>query len=251
MAIYSFGAGTLIATRQDVAGSTPTNFGTLQNVSVEFSGESKKLFGQKQYPVAVARGQQTITCSAEAANFSANLFNSTFFGGTLASGSTALAVTEAGSIPATTTYTVTVTNSATWVADEGVTYAATGLPFTKVATTPTVGEYSVAAGVYTFAAADASLAVFISYTYTISASGQTLTMTNPLQGINPVFSVVLRQQVTLGGGLKWAMLKLNSCVSSKLTASTKQADFGIPKFDFDAFADASDNVFTWSFSEVS
>ena len=44
-------------------------------------------------------------------------------------------------------------------------YAATGAPLTPVAGAPGSGQYSVAAGVYTFSAGDAGAAVLISYGY--------------------------------------------------------------------------------------
>ncbi len=63
-----------------------------------------------------------------------------------------------------TTFTVTATHSAVFVLDNGVTYA-NGTALVKVDTGPGLGQYSVASGVYTFAAADASAHVLVSYLY--------------------------------------------------------------------------------------
>lgn len=52
-----------------------------------------------------------------------------------------------------------------WASDQGVAYALTGAALTLVASTPAEGQYSVSAGVYTFAAADASAALLVSYGY--------------------------------------------------------------------------------------
>ena len=52
-----------------------------------------------------------------------------------------------------------------WVSDLGVTYAQSGAPLTAVVAAPTAGQYSVAAGVYSFAAADAGASVSLSYGY--------------------------------------------------------------------------------------
>ena len=49
-----------------------------------------------------------------------------------------------------------------WASDAGVTYA-NGAALTAVAANPAVGEYAVANGTYTFAAADAGAAVLLSY----------------------------------------------------------------------------------------
>jgi hypothetical protein len=251
MSNYSFGAGFLFGTRTDIANSTPQLFGTLQDVSVEFSASTKQLFGQNQFAVMVARGQAKISCKAKMGSLSANLFNSLYFGGTMSSGSTAMAISEAGAIPASTAYTVTVSNSATFLSDEGAFYVSTGVPFIKVAGAPAVGQYSVSAGVYTFAAADASAAVLISYSYGVAASGQKITVTNQPVGSNPVFSAALFTQANTPTGKKTAVLNLRACVASKLSLATKIEDFTIPELDFDAFADASGNVFDWSFNEVS
>ena len=63
MALYTFGSGALFAVRGDVANSTPVKFGALQEASVEFSASSKELYGQFQFPLAVARGTSTVSIS--------------------------------------------------------------------------------------------------------------------------------------------------------------------------------------------
>ena len=52
-----------------------------------------------------------------------------------------------------------------WASDLGVTYAESGAPLTAVAAAPAAGQYSVAAGVYSFAAADAGASISLSYGY--------------------------------------------------------------------------------------
>jgi hypothetical protein len=75
-------------------------------------------------------------------------------------------VTETATIPGTAPYAVSVEFATLWDADRGVVYGATGVALVKVAANPTEGKYSVAAGVYTFAVADKSKALRISYQYT-------------------------------------------------------------------------------------
>jgi hypothetical protein len=76
-------------------------------------------------------------------------------------------VSEAGTIPAAPgPYTVTVAKAAAWTGDGGVVFALTGVPLVKVAAAPAAGQYAVAAGVYTFNAADAAKQVTINYTVT-------------------------------------------------------------------------------------
>ena len=52
-----------------------------------------------------------------------------------------------------------------WAVDQGVTYASSGVAFTPVSGIPSVGQYNVTAGAYTFSAGDANAAVLISYSY--------------------------------------------------------------------------------------
>jgi len=69
-------------------------------------------------------------------------------------------VTEAATVP-TSPYQVTVSQSAEFSCDIGVTYA--GSPLVRVAANPAAGQYAVSAGVYTFAAADAGHALTVTY----------------------------------------------------------------------------------------
>jgi Conserved hypothetical protein 2217 (DUF2460) len=90
-----------------------------------------------------------------------------------------LSVEENGTIPATPgPYTITVAQAAAFVEDLGVTKG--GVPMTPVASAPAAGQYSVAAGVYTFNAADEDDAVVISYRYLIDPADYTVTMPNRL-----------------------------------------------------------------------
>jgi hypothetical protein len=240
----SFGSGLLFATNT-TAGSTPIQFGTLQDVSLDMSRTLKELYGQGQYPVAVGAAQMKITGKAKVGQVNGQLYNDLFFGGTSAVGQTLLVYNEAGSVPAVTTYTITVAGSATWVEDQGVLYSATGLPFKRVASAPTIGQYTVAAGVYTFAAADASAAVLISYTKTDAANGKTITTGNPLQGVQPTFTMIVSRQYNG----QQESFKLWSCIASKLSLPTKMADWGITELDFTAFADSAGRTITPYVSE--
>jgi len=252
MAIYSFGSGTLWGVRTDTANATPIKFGTLHDVNLEFSATAKQLFGQYQFPVAVARGTSKITGKAKFAQVQGRAFADLFFGSALQSGQITTANNEAAAVPATGPYAATVANAAAFLQDFGVIAAATGLPFVKVASSPSQGEYCVSsAGVYSFNLADAGAGLLISYTYSVSGSGQKMVVSNQLLGTQPVFQVALETNYSAPGGVKKAVLTLNACVSSKLAFATKQDDFSVPELDFDAFADAAGNIFTWSFNEVS
>ncbi|HZL59435.1 MAG TPA: hypothetical protein VFC38_07015 [Stellaceae bacterium] len=247
MAIYSFGSGVLLGQRTDVANATPVNFGLVQEVQLDLQFTTKELYGQYQFPLAIARGQAKAQAKAKLAQVSGLAFNALFFGQSLTSGELATSYGEVGTVPGSPAYTVTAANAASFVDDYGVVYAASGLPLAKVASSPAAGQYSESAGVYSFAAADAGKAVLLSYTYTMSGTGQMLTLANPLLGTTPTFQT---QLYTSFQG-KPVNLKLFNCVSSKLAFATKLEDFVIPELDFDVFANAAGNVLAWSFAEVS
>jgi len=77
-----------------------------------------------------------------------------------------LATEELSIVPFSGPYTVTVQNSATFNSDLGVKYYPGGNGFVKISSgTPTVGQYKVSAGVYTFAAADTGQGIVINYQY--------------------------------------------------------------------------------------
>src|SRR5262249_10944768 len=149
----------------------------------------------------------------------ASVFNDLFFGQTAVTGAILQAVNEAASVPAVSTYTVTPANAATFQTDLGVFYANTGLPFKKVASGPTVGQYSVnpSTGVYTFAAADASAAVLISYTYTATTGATKITIANQLQGAAPTFQMNLAETYNS----KVMNFQLNQCIANKLSFPMK------------------------------
>lgn len=237
--IFSFGSGLLFATNT-AANSTPVCFGALQDVSLDTSPTTKKLYGQNQFPLAVARGEMSLSGKAKIGMVNGLIYSSLVFGGTPSTGTVKVSYAEAGTVPVSTPWQITVANSANFVSDLGVLNATTGVPMTKVATGPTTGQYSVSAGIYTFATADAGTAVQISYTYSSSTSGVTVAAGNPLQGVQPIFSIILSRGYNNVG----ERYKLWSCMSSKLTLPTKMADFGISEFDFEGFADASGNTIT-------
>jgi hypothetical protein len=99
-----------------------------------------------------------------------------FSGGTKTTGSENVMEDEEDTIPGTP-YEVTVDESATFVEDLGVYNVTNGEWMTKVASSPATGEYSVSAGVYTYAAADEGDLVRACYVYT-SASGENLIVPN-------------------------------------------------------------------------
>jgi hypothetical protein len=230
---FGFGSGLLYTKRTDIAAQGPVRFGAFQDMQLDFSGDIKELFGQNQFALDVARGKVKIEGKAKLAQISAPLMNAVFFGGTISAGQILSVYQEAGAIPGSTAYTITSTHAADFETDLGVHYLATGNPFLRVASGPTIGQYTVdeSTGIYTFAAADASVNVLLDYTYS-ATTGWTMASGNPLMGNTPKFSTTFTQQYENN----ILTISMPNCVGSKFTLPTKIDDYVIEEFDFQAFS---------------
>ena len=93
MAQSVFGVGFLFATPSGT-NPKPTRFGRLQDVSVDFSYDTKMLYGSNQYALEQARGKAKIDLKATVGVVDPNLFNNIFFGLTTAAGETLNSVDE-------------------------------------------------------------------------------------------------------------------------------------------------------------
>lgn len=247
-----FGPGIVMVTRTDIANGTPLNAGFANEFSLDFSATQKDLYGQNQFPLVSARGTIKATGKLKNAVLSGLVMNSIFWGQSLVTGGFDWNLQEAHSVPATGPYTVSVTNAATFDVDLGVTYVTTGLPFQKVASAPTVGQYSVAAGVYTFAAADEGVAVLITYTNTDTGSGvakQSITVTNQPLGTTPTFQLDYYTSLNQPGAEPFAV-RLFTAVGSKLAMAFKLEDFMMPEYDFGFYAAPGGKVWEGVFPQV-
>jgi hypothetical protein len=252
-ALASFGAGRLFGTRTDIAGiQTPLEFGVLQDVALDFSYTMKPLMGSNQFAVFTARGEGKITAKAKMGIMSGDLIGQLFFGLVPTAGQSTLKTAFAAVVP-TTPFQITIVPplSGTFAVDEGVTYAATGLPLTEVASAPAVGQYSVntGTGIYLFAVADVAAAILINYTYNVSAVGQKIIINNQQLGYTPYFSAVFANRDPRSG--LFNTLTLNRCSSDKLALASKTSDYSIPEFDFFAMDDGTGQIGTWSFGDAS
>ena len=252
MAFAVFGPGALFITRTDVANATPVNIGYAQEFQYDEAAETKQLYGQNQYPLVAARGTIKATGKMKAAEISGIALNSAMWGGTFVAGQILGVLNAAETVPASSTYTVTITppNSGVFNEDLGVLYAATGLPLTKVASVSAVGQYSVvvSTGVYTFDSGDASAAILISYAYSLSTGGQTMTVANQPIGFNPTFQLDYFSSLNNGNPY---YVRFFSCIASKLSRAHKLTDFMMPEIDFDFFANSAGNVYETSFPQTS
>ncbi len=243
-----FGIGAVFATPVGVSNPTPVPIVALQNISFDMSFEVKELYGNQSFPIDIARGKGKIGLTASAAVFDPTLINNLFFGMTQTAGETRASVAEAGTVPAVSTYTITVVNSATWTEDLGVAALATGKVLTRVASAPATGQYAVSAGVYTFAAADANMQVLLNYKYTVATGagvGSVTSITNQAVGVAPANNrlVFYTRRSTTG---KQLVLTLNSVTCTAFKLAAKNDDFAMPDFTLSAFDDGTGNIGSFS-----
>jgi len=245
MAQSVFGVGFLFATPSG-ANPTPTRFGRLQDVAVDFSYDSKLLYGSNQYALEQARGKAKIDLKATVGVVDPALFNSVYFGLTTATGETLNSVDEAAT-PSSGTFTVA--NGATFSQDLGVYNTATGLFMTRVASAPAAGQYAVntATGVYTVNTAQNGQLLKASYTYASTSTGQSLAFTNQLMGSTVIFSVQLVNKFKGSDGVVRSLfLNFPAVQCPKLSMPLKLDDFTLPQLDMSAQDNGSGNVFNYS-----
>lgn len=178
-----FSAGSLVLV--DASGALPQskNVGLLKNVEATFESAIKSYFGKKKFAVANATGECKVSGSIGFGHIDGALIASVL-GGTKTSGRK-LVENKTGLIPATP-FTVTMAHAADFVRDLGV--EIDGKTATLVASAPAAGQYSVAAGVYTFAGADTGKSYDINAEYT-AVTGSTIKISNAQMGSDVVFEL--------------------------------------------------------------
>ena len=251
---FSFGSGYVYGIPLAGTNLTPVLLGTLQDCSYDISSSIKELYGQLQFPVAVGRGPAKFTGKAKVGAFSAEAFNTFFFGpgsdgsATPTSGGIITVNKEIGTT-ATNTYQFALHTSGTFDTNLGVYYSATGLYLTQAASAPAVGQYSINAstGTWTFnagdTAANAAGGITVAYDYTPTVPARIIQAINnnafPM-GSAPVFEIVHNIPYATGG--TDVTLKIYSAISSKLSFGFKNSDFTVPDLDFTIFANSAGKV---------
>jgi hypothetical protein len=236
-----FGSGVMFVTP---SGGSPLRVGVMQDVSFDISFDQKPLYGQNQWPIALARGKAKGSIKAKTAQIDSGVIGTLILGGTPVPNQNIMYDLEAHAVPANPgPYLVTVNNHLNPITDLGVFYATTGQQLTQVAAgAEAAGKYSYipATGTYTFAAADQGAAILVSYE-TAATSGFVTTLTNQLMGTVNYFQTDLYQNNPEVAGSQWGM-RLYRCASEKLALATKQDDWIIPEFDATVQANAAGKV---------
>lgn len=244
----NFGVGTAIGKRTDIANAKPSFMGVLQDLEIDIDVALKELVGAYKMPVDVAPSSMKVTGKAKFARIQGATVNNLLLGQTETDNAGIdMAVAETFTVPASGPYTYSTTNASKFIEDLGAFYSG-GVQLQPVASGPVQGQYSVSAGIYTFAAADAGAAMVAYYSYTATNLVQ-LSLANQLMGTGPVFELVAKQDYFVQGVEKKLILKLNACRASKWSLPFKNTDYTIQDFELVAFADANNNWGTFAFSE--
>jgi hypothetical protein len=221
---------------------------TLQDFSVDIDVTVKELRGQYQFPDDTADADRKLTWKCGTGRMDIDVYNNLIFGeSAITPGGEDVNVNEQHTVPASSPYTISVTNSADFVKDEGVIYAS-GTPAqvgqklqNNGVSSPSTGQYIVSAGVYTFAAADAGLKVNLSYISTVT-TGRSLLVTNHTQGWGPGIEIYCANPYQEFTPLVPNYLKLFACKVTKTGAPIKRADYVIVPIEGEAYADSAGNV---------
>lgn len=234
---------------------TPSVFGVVQDMSLDFKRDIKRLHGLNQFPVDVASGMMTVTGKVNMGALNGRLMNDLMMGGTLTTGQIPWIANEAATIAGSSAGagTVTAANGAGIITDLGVYAYLTGVPFVRTSTAapPGSGFYQVSTvGLYTFSSLDGNLAVRLSYLYSTSG-GQQIAMTNqPMGKVGNFVAVMEMLWTNLAGTQEKASLSLSNCMASDYGLATKLDDYLKPGFGFDAACDSNDSLGTMSLAEV-
>ena len=246
----NFGTGALTIVRNDISNPTPAVVGILQDMDFEFDFKLVELVGQYQLAVDTARGEQGLKAKFKFGRVYSGLYDLYFGQGVTASSGEQMYVNEAHTVPASSTYTVTASNTSGGITDLGVFYGAGGTnpgqQLTRVASLTAAGQYSVvpSTGVYTFDSADDAQPILLNYMNAVTSLNQ-LTLANQIMGSGPTFGIYAR---TLYKG-NYANFVFNMATTSKLANPFKNTGYLINELDVTIFADASNNIGSLSFSQ--
>lgn len=228
--------------------SAPQQLFTLQDFSIDIDATVKELRGQSQYPDDTAFSDRKITFKSGMGRHDIDAFNQIVFGeSAIATGGFPLSVNEAGTIPATGPYTITVAQAIkTPLQDEGVYFtsgANAGQKLLKVNSITASGQYTFNAGtgVFTFSPADTGLGVAMSYNYTVT-TGRNLIVQNHTQGFGPSLEIFASNPYQL---LTAGVPNYVHCYAAKITKTglpAKRADYVIVPLEGECYANASGQV---------
>lgn len=232
------------------ANPTPHQGFSIQSCSLDIKATIQELKGQYQFPDDTAVTDKTCTGKLKIGRKDLSMLNEVIFADVVTAGGASVVPNEAYTVPASSVYTVVVAppSSGVFSEDLGVAYASSPATaqFVRVASSPTIGQYSVSAGTYTFAAADASAAVLISYGYTLTTPGSLFQVNNQVIGYAPqveIFIVDTYQPKVVSNKKIYPVIKVYAAKFTDITGIGNERDkYSEPELGFSCFAAASGRV---------
>lgn len=224
--------------------SWPQRMFSIQDIDIDIDRKNVALMGQNEGPDDVAPSDTTIKGKSGFGYFNPDVFNVLFFGDTVATGNPYDMFTAAAiAIPGTPfQVTPTIPSAGTALEDLGVQFS-NNITYNlqRVASGPAAGQYSYAAGVYTFSSADhtSGLSVITSQAYSQSTVGRSLTAYNHVQGYGPYFELFIPMSYTGNQQDGGNVLHIRRARASKMGFPMKRAGYMISAFEFECFPDNS------------
>lgn len=220
------------------ANPSPTQFAVFKSWTFELSQESSDLQSSGLDLLDTLPVKRRLKGKLSMSDFNTALLATVTSGTTISAGQK-LGAMEQSAIGATP-YQITVTNSATFDKDLGVIDFTAGKELTEVAATPATGQYSFSAGVYTFAAADTTHNVGISYRYTVASSGKTIKVSAANAGVASLTYAL--HMVGSAGGKSYGIY-VPAVRMPNLSLTMSPSEYSDVSVDWSAFLDANNDLF--------
>lgn len=229
---FLFGIGDVFLRGNGSGAITPKKVGTLQDLSLNFAGDTATLQTDSRFPVAIAAISMTVTGSFTIGSLQAGMMAEFLFDADKSEGSFIFNENKVTLPSDTPTYTAT-----SFFEDLGVVYA-NGVILDNVLSSPKEGEYMYDAetGTYTFNAADGGKSVIVRYNSKSVTEGTLYTLTNKKMGSSKSFKL---ETISYYNGVRTGFI-LNNCIMTSVDLSKSNTDFAKPAINFSASVDEQD-----------
>lgn len=236
----SFGIGEVYLLSNKDGVITPKRLFGLQDLSINFSGDTAQLQTDSRFPLAIAATGMTVTGSFTLGSLAYDvlaefIFNAEKQVGSIKDNEVSITLTKAEPTDTTITYQAT-----DYRQDLGVIYKS-GAQLERVenSVTLTAGKYKVSdEGLYTFAAADDSQNVYVRFDSLSTTEGDMWVIKNSKMGLTNSFKI---ETISYYNGKRQGII-LNNCIMTSADISKSNTDFTKPAISFSASVDDNDEL---------
>ncbi len=232
-ATFSVGSVTAI---DSATPAQATDVAVVMGITVELKSTVVPLRGTDLLPLDEGTSEVEITGKIESADSLAVIAPLVLPGTTTAAGRPKMAI-ESSVIPGTP-FQITVSHSANFRKDLGVVNLTTGKRMKRVTAGPAAGQYTVAAGVYTFASAEGTAQ--IRYSWTDSTTGITTSWANQAVGATAGYQLEVYDPT---GGTKESGYFFPAVKFQNSSGSMNPREWNKTSVDFTVYAASSGSSF--------